>query len=486
MLGHIRRLATILIGERDVTSVPGAPPLTDIGLNQRDNIAREAGFSSDKANNHLMSFGEFAAMYAVAWNEAVWPAVFDSAEDALGHTGMRRAARRYRRDARRLERARAALPAVRCVLANTPTYMNFDDHDVTDDWNLTSSWRSRVWDSAIGRRTVANALAGFWAFQGWGNDPDAYTDDFKSPVTSWLRGDDAASGADFDARMWSFNGWSFHAPLQPTAVVIDTRTQRSYDSPEGAARLLGRDEISRLARLVRAAGHEPGSPLIIVSAVPVFGFELQERRQRFLVDRLGPYEIDFEAWHSNFAGMLDFMHLLEELRPSFCILLSGDVHYGVTAQASFSIAGRKLSFAQLVSSGQKHAGAVASASLSMLGRFLRARHERVGWNSPPDCSRSPRFADHFLRRAVNTDEWDDSSPVFLAPLDARLVGVKTPEDFRECRVYARPTRGTSFLIGENNVGLMSLRGTGVAHRVLVRHRGHTRELIATMDATETV
>jgi phosphodiesterase/alkaline phosphatase D-like protein len=57
------------------------------------------------------------------------------------------------------------------VLANVPTYMIFDDHDVTDDWNLTARWRHRVHASPAGRRIVANALAAYWAFQGWGNDP---------------------------------------------------------------------------------------------------------------------------------------------------------------------------------------------------------------------------------------------------------------------------------------------------------------------------
>jgi hypothetical protein len=49
--------------------------------------------------------------------------------------------------------------------------MIFDDHDVTDDWNLTARWRHRVHASPAGRRIVANALAAYWAFQGWGNDP---------------------------------------------------------------------------------------------------------------------------------------------------------------------------------------------------------------------------------------------------------------------------------------------------------------------------
>jgi hypothetical protein len=486
MITHIRRLATMLIGDRDTTSVPGAPRLSDIAVNGRDTVARAAGFSSDKATNHLLSFGEFAAMYVVAWNEAMWPEAFDAVHTALGRAASRREIHRYRRDTRRLERARAALPAVRRVLANTPTYMNFDDHDVTDDWNLTSSWRERVRSSSVGRRVVANALAGFWAFQGWGNDPDAYSSEFKSTVSRWLQNASSSDGADYDNALWSFDRWSFIAPLQPITVVLDTRTQRSYDSPNGAARLLGRDEIDRVARMTRDAGHEPQTPLLMVSAVPVFGFELQERRQRYLVDRLGPYEIDFEAWHSNFAGMVDFMGLVDDLGPSFCVLLSGDVHYGVTAQTTFSIEGRELLFVQLVSSGQKHAGVAASSSLGTLGRLLRARHERVGWKRAPECKRSPKLADHFLRRAVNTDEWDAESPVFLAPLDARLVGVQTPEDFRECRVYARPTPGRSMLIGENNVGLMSLRDRHVTHRVLIRHRGATRSRTAVMDATKAV
>ena len=85
----------------------------------------------------------------------------------------------YAREAKSLARAHQALPAVRRVLANHPTYMIFDDHDVTDDWNLTSAWREGVHQNPTGRRFVANALAAFWAFQGWGNDPDLYDASFK-------------------------------------------------------------------------------------------------------------------------------------------------------------------------------------------------------------------------------------------------------------------------------------------------------------------
>ena len=33
------------------------------------------------------------------------------------------------------------LPKVRRALANVATYMVFDDHDVTDDWNIGRAWR---------------------------------------------------------------------------------------------------------------------------------------------------------------------------------------------------------------------------------------------------------------------------------------------------------------------------------------------------------
>ena len=64
---------------------------------------------------------------------------------------------------------------MRRALANVPTYMVFDDHDVTDDWNLGRAWRDRVFTSPLGRRIVMNALVAYAVFQDWGNDPCATT-----------------------------------------------------------------------------------------------------------------------------------------------------------------------------------------------------------------------------------------------------------------------------------------------------------------------
>ena len=44
---------------------------------------------------------------------------------------------------------------VRRALANVPTYMIFDDHDVTDDWNLNPEWCKRVFASRCGAQAAA-------------------------------------------------------------------------------------------------------------------------------------------------------------------------------------------------------------------------------------------------------------------------------------------------------------------------------------------
>ena len=55
-----------------------------------------------------------------------------------------------------------------------PTYMMFDDHDVTDDWNLNPMWLDRVYTTPLGVTILRNALVTYAVFQDWGNDPLKY------------------------------------------------------------------------------------------------------------------------------------------------------------------------------------------------------------------------------------------------------------------------------------------------------------------------
>src|SRR5687767_13741349 len=54
------------------------------------------------------------------------------------------------------------------------TYIMFDDHDVTDDWNLCARCVTKVHGTAIGRSVLRDGLVSFLLMQAWGNDPKAY------------------------------------------------------------------------------------------------------------------------------------------------------------------------------------------------------------------------------------------------------------------------------------------------------------------------
>src|SRR5262249_5753611 len=69
------------------------------------------------------------------------------------------------------------LPRVRRALANIPTYMIFDDHDVTDDWNMSLDFVNRVYSDSLGRRIVQNALVAYALCQHWGNVPEQFQND---------------------------------------------------------------------------------------------------------------------------------------------------------------------------------------------------------------------------------------------------------------------------------------------------------------------
>jgi len=480
LIGPLRRLADEICGGDDATSVPGLPDLSELPVYGRRHLASErAAFTSPNAENHLFSFGEYAAMYLLAWNPEVWPASFPSAHEALSATSIRQR-RTWRQECTGLERTRAGLAEVRRVLANVPTYTTFDDHDVTDDWNITALWRERVRERPTGRRVVANALAAFWAFQGWGNDPGAHPAVLRDTIVDHLAGEGDPDV--YDRLLWDHDRWSYVAPTSPPTLVLDTRTQRHFDTPEGAARLVDDDERRRLVERCRDVGHRPGDMLVLVSPVPVYGMELQERRQKALVKQLGPYRIDFEQWHSSLAGVFDLQEMLAvDLGLDRCLVLSGDVHYGLSVRARFAVGDRRVEVAQLISSSLQHGGAASKWALDAVGSMVSVRHDRVGWRTSPPAE-GARKRDRLVSRPADTDAWDDDTPVLIAPRRARRSGITKAPEFRESRRYVRPrTHRASVVVGDNNIGLVTLEGDTVTHELLTRRADETRIHPATLD-----
>jgi hypothetical protein len=214
---------------------------------------------------------------------------------------------------------------------------------------------------------------------------------------------------------------------------------------------------------------------LLVSATPVCGLELAERRQKFLRGKVGPYRIDFESWHANLRGLVDLMDFLtRKLRLTAAVVLSGDVHYGMTVDVRFTVADATVHLAQLVSSGLKHSGTITKTILGLLGRLNRPSHERVGWARPPALTRARDVGRRLMLRPASTDEWASGAPVFLPPALARQLGISQRPDYRESRTYIRPAGPSSpVLTGENNIGSVTVDGHKVTHVLLSRSQGTT-------------
>jgi hypothetical protein len=155
---------------------------TDGRLRQggRRGIVRNAAkFTTQDPDGHLLRLGEYFAMYLFTWSGALWPRVLPdvlevareqpkSGEEAIIITG------KYQKEFAVVEGYRKTLGEVRRLLANVPCYMMFDDHDVTDDWNMVRAWCKQVYENLLSRRIVQNALLSYAVFQAWGNTPERF------------------------------------------------------------------------------------------------------------------------------------------------------------------------------------------------------------------------------------------------------------------------------------------------------------------------
>jgi hypothetical protein len=188
-----------------------------------------------------------------------------------------------------------------------------DDHDITDDWNITKEWVEAVKASRCGKQIVANGLAAYWAFQAWGNNPDLYKEDFIHVITGYLGKNGNTTNEEkrtFENHIWNFHGWTFDVPTHPPTVFLDCRTQRQYDSFQGPPQLINDDELQSILRTIERTNYEKSQPIILVSSTPVFGFDLAESLQQYLAGKSSVYKWDLETWSANEKGFVRFRSFL--------------------------------------------------------------------------------------------------------------------------------------------------------------------------------
>ncbi len=436
--------------ERIPASGTNGSELTGLNLyGRKDFVLTEAQFSSGEPLNHLLTFGEYAAMYLFVWNPDLWPEAMPKPESLSS-----KHAETYEREWQVLIGFRDVLHKARRVLANTPSYMIFDDHEITDDWNLHRRWRARVRESRSGRRIVANGLAAYWAFQGWGNSPEAFSPRFIETISEHLTSKlSTGEKADrFDQRLWGFHRWSYYLPSLPPVIVPDSRTQREYDSETGAPRLLDSYGIEWLRTAWADLGEPRHEDLILVASTPVYGFDPLEDAQKVLSSfGVPPQRYDRESWVANKEGFSDLLLLLsDEIRPKRCIILSGDVHYAFSTRARFYSTDNTLRLYQFTSSAINNTPK-ESKLVKELGRLADRREYRLGWKpGAPRALRLTRPALEFLVR------WG----LMKSQRTARYYWTDEVESLL-------PEGKESLLYPFNNIGLVSLLDGGALEHCLI-------------------
>lgn len=284
----------------------------------------EPVFSSRTTDNHLVSFNEFIAMYLLVWSPALWQHIHlpDSDDVPLlseEHT------QRWQTEAAALARFRQGLPSVRRLFAHIPTYMIFDDHDVTDDFNLTVGWERAVNNAPLAQRIISNAMLGYFCCQGWGNAPQAFTADFWTPLLEFIDKRDSESLDNMTQVLHHFEHWHYTIPTSPKVVVIDTRTRRwrsesSYNKPSG---LMDWEALMDFQQDVFGS-----DAVVVVSPAPMFGVKFIESLQRVVTFFGHPLATDSENWMAHPGSANAILNIFKHPKtPKNFVILSGDVHY---------------------------------------------------------------------------------------------------------------------------------------------------------------
>lgn len=297
---------------------------------------RKPIFSTANAKNHTVSVAEVLTMYLLVWSPVPW-AFADLPEPELDEEHRKI----YREEQTHIDRFVEQLPSAARLLAQVPTYMIFDDHDVTDDWNLSALWEETVYGHPFSRRIVGNALIAYLLCQGWGNEPQALADlmdeaarlfQTRHPTKGESDKLDAETQDAFINQLVRYDRWGFVLDTQPRIIVLDTRTRR-WRSEVRRRKPSGLMDWEALTELQQDILHQPAA--IIVSATPVFGVKLIEGIQAVFSWFGKPLLVDAENWMAHRGAANVMLNIFGHARtPQNFVLLSGDVHYSFVYDVS--------------------------------------------------------------------------------------------------------------------------------------------------------
>ncbi|MFA0553424.1 alkaline phosphatase family protein [Vibrio lentus] len=311
-------------------------------------------FSSTDCENHLITLSEFIAMYLLVWSPTLWQCInrerlidndFKQADRQLTPAEQQQ----WRDESVIIDDFVAGLPQVQRLFAHIPTYMIFDDHDVTDDWNLTVGWEHAVDQNRFATQVIGNGLAAYWMCQGWGNAPEKFSSEFIeqtkqlfSPVISSNESessveDNGESNGDLSKNIDPqqhqqylemidrFEEWHYTINTSPKVIVLDTRTRR-WRSESRMNKPSGLMDWEALTEFQHQLINQ--EKVVIVSAAPMFGVKFIETLQKMATTIGKPLMIDAENWMAHPGSANTLISIFTHTKtPTNFVVLSGDVHY---------------------------------------------------------------------------------------------------------------------------------------------------------------
>lgn len=397
---------------------------------------RKPVFTTANAQNHLITLSEVMAMYLLVWSPICWRLVGQVEPPTLAGEE----AEQYQKQQVAIDQFVAGLDSVSRVMAHLPNYMIFDDHDVTDDWNLSALWEATTYEHPFSRRIVGNALIAYLLCQGWGNNPDAFK--HLMPVIGSLFDGATNEGSLAPVRqdelidqLLEFQHWHYTLDTRPRLVVLDSRTRR-WRSEINRARPSGLMDWEALTEFQQDIMDQKS--VIVVSPAPMFGVKLIEVIQRVFTLLGKPLIVDAENWMAHRGSASVMLNIFGHSRtPENFVILSGDVHYSFVYDVRLRFRPDRPRIWQITSSGIKNEfphtllewldrmNRWLYAPWSPLNWFTKRRRMRVTPRLPEGRDAGERLWNHAGIGMVELNE--EGVPVAIEQLNAGSGGTRFAE-----------------------------------------------------------
>jgi hypothetical protein len=391
-----------------------------------------------------------------------------------------------------------SLQGARRVLAHVPSFMIFDDHEVTDDWNADPLWLEIVHAQRDAHRfwptTMTDALCAYWIYQGWGNlAPEAWASDPRVQILERCRqeGRDAlpelrrlvsARAIETTAPAASIANkldWHFAIPTDGIPfLTIDLRTDRDVNGTGGmsAGRLRWMEQAlaktqSPVAIIVLPVPYLMPDPMLFAFRHP--GFVARLAGARSTIEFKRDSDIEHPAGNPVWDQIKGCLARLQQSSSSLktLVIISGDIHFSCNLDGQLPNAHRAPRLVQLVSSGLKQA--ISQGKRDKLHSAYRSWLNVVSGSTGVDTHRGMRITigglrgpggrlDNFLFKTsialvnITTTPSTRTNPVSLPLVQQTHLALDSSEKQIESYTFLHMTQ-------HDGKALMSLKDPGMGH-----------------------